>query len=99
MNLKYMKVSIFEITFKKKIIFYDILIYWDAPVVEECEYLSTVSAQEVVSVLTCDRWHYERGVAREQAERWAYPLWPYGRETQSGTSALEFNKGMNAVKT
>ncbi len=33
MNLKYMKVSIFEISYKKKLVpFYDILIYWDAPV-------------------------------------------------------------------
>ncbi len=31
MNLKYMKVSLFEITYKKKWIFHDILIYWDAP--------------------------------------------------------------------
>ncbi len=29
MNLKYMKVSLFEISYKKK---NDILIYWDAPV-------------------------------------------------------------------
>ncbi len=32
MNLKYMKVSLFEITYKKKWTFHDILIYWDAPV-------------------------------------------------------------------
>ncbi len=33
MNLKYMKVSLFEITYKKKNeLFHDILIYWDAPV-------------------------------------------------------------------
>ncbi len=32
MNLKYMKVSLFEITYKKKLTFYNILIYWDAPV-------------------------------------------------------------------
>ncbi len=32
MNLKYMKVSLFEITYKKKLTFHDILIYWDAPV-------------------------------------------------------------------
>ncbi len=31
MNLKYMKVSLFEISYKKKL-FHDILIYWDAPV-------------------------------------------------------------------
>ncbi len=31
MNLKYMKVSLFEITYKKN--FHDILIYWDAPVI------------------------------------------------------------------
>ncbi len=31
MNLKYMKVSLFEISYKKKY-FHDILIYWDAPV-------------------------------------------------------------------
>ncbi len=33
MNLKYMKVSLFEISYKKKL-FHDILIYWDAPVVQ-----------------------------------------------------------------
>ncbi len=32
MNLKYMKVSLFEITYKKKGLFHDILIYWDEPV-------------------------------------------------------------------
>ncbi len=33
MNLKYMKVSLFEISYKKKNeLFHDILIYWDAPV-------------------------------------------------------------------
>ncbi len=32
MNLKYMKVSLFEISYKKKITFHNILIYWDAPV-------------------------------------------------------------------
>ncbi len=32
MNLKYMKVSLFEITYKKNELFHDILIYWDAPV-------------------------------------------------------------------
>ncbi len=32
MNLKYMKVSLFEISYKKKMNFHDILIYWDAPV-------------------------------------------------------------------
>ncbi len=33
MNLKYMKVSLFEISYKKKKKnFHDILIYWDAPV-------------------------------------------------------------------
>ncbi len=31
MNLKYMKVSLFEISYKKKL-FHNILIYWDAPV-------------------------------------------------------------------
>ncbi len=31
MNLKYMKVSLFEISYKKNF-FRDILIYWDAPV-------------------------------------------------------------------
>ncbi len=30
MNLKYMEVSLFEITYKKKLLFHDILIYWDA---------------------------------------------------------------------
>ncbi len=34
MNLKYMKVSLFEITYKKKKeLFHDILIHWDAPVI------------------------------------------------------------------
>ncbi len=33
MNLKYMKVSLFEISYKKKMNFHDILIYWDAPVI------------------------------------------------------------------
>ncbi len=32
MNLKYMKVSLFEISYKKNELFHDILIYWDAPV-------------------------------------------------------------------
>ncbi len=33
MNLKYMKVSLFEITYKNFfLLFHDILIYWDAPV-------------------------------------------------------------------
>ncbi len=37
MNLKYMKVSLIEISYKKKYnklqeLFHDILIYWDAPV-------------------------------------------------------------------
>ncbi len=32
MNLKYLKVSLFEITYKKNELFHDILIYWDAPV-------------------------------------------------------------------
>ncbi len=33
MNLKYMKVSLFEITYKKDfLLFHNILIYWDAPV-------------------------------------------------------------------
>ncbi len=31
-DLKYMKVSLFEISYKKKLLFHDILIYWDAPV-------------------------------------------------------------------
>ncbi len=36
MNLKYMKVSLFEISYKKKNeLFHDILIHWDAPVVWE----------------------------------------------------------------
>ncbi len=34
MNLKYMKVSLFEISFKKNELFHDILIYWDAPVIK-----------------------------------------------------------------
>ncbi len=33
MNLKYMKVSLFEISYKKKELLHDILIYWDAPVI------------------------------------------------------------------
>ncbi len=32
MNLKYMTVSLFEITYKKNELFHDILINWDAPV-------------------------------------------------------------------
>ncbi len=32
MNLKYMKVSLFEISYKKNELFHVILIYWDAPV-------------------------------------------------------------------
>ncbi len=32
MNLKYMKVSLFEKLQEKKLLFHDILIYWDAPV-------------------------------------------------------------------
>ncbi len=35
MNLKYMKVSLFEITYKKKITFHNILIYWDTPVSDD----------------------------------------------------------------
>ncbi len=35
MNLKYMKVSLFEISYKKKWTFSDILIYWDAPQVQD----------------------------------------------------------------
>ncbi len=46
MNLKYMKVSLFEISYKKKKkkkkrTFHDILIYWDAPV--NCKH--TISCQ------------------------------------------------------
>ncbi len=37
MYLKYMKVSLFEISYKKKNeLFHDILIYWDAPVLYDC---------------------------------------------------------------
>ncbi len=32
MNLKYMKVSLFEMLQEKNELFHDILIYWDAPV-------------------------------------------------------------------
>ncbi len=33
MNLKYMKFPLFEISYKKKkLLFHNILIYWDAPV-------------------------------------------------------------------
>ncbi len=32
MNLKYMNVSLFEITYKKNELFHDILIHWNAPV-------------------------------------------------------------------
>ncbi len=32
MNLKYMKVSLFEISYKKKWTFHHILIFWDVPV-------------------------------------------------------------------
>ncbi len=35
MNLEYMKVSLFEISYKKKELFHDILFFWDAPVYEE----------------------------------------------------------------
>ncbi len=39
MNLKYLKVSLFEITYKKKWTFHDILIHWDAPVYEFAGYM------------------------------------------------------------
>ncbi len=32
MNLEYMKVSLFEISYKNNELFHDILIFWDAPV-------------------------------------------------------------------
>ncbi len=32
MNLEYMKVSLSEISYKKRELFHDILIFWDAPV-------------------------------------------------------------------
>ncbi len=39
MNLKYMKVSLFEISYKKNELFHDILIYWDASVCMQCNIL------------------------------------------------------------
>ncbi len=32
MNLEYMKVSLFEISYEKKKLFHEIQIFWDAPV-------------------------------------------------------------------
>ncbi len=43
MNLEYMKVSLFEISYKKNLLFHDIQIVWDAPVLrlEHAEAITT----------------------------------------------------------
>ncbi len=47
MNLEYMKVSLFEISKKKKNFFHDILIFWDAPVsVQNIGYQSTYNVKQ-----------------------------------------------------
>ncbi len=49
MNQKYMKVSLFEITYKNKKneLFHDILIYWDAPVHTYIHYIYRVMAKNI----------------------------------------------------
>ncbi len=47
MNLKYMKVSLFEITYKEKNeLFHDILINWDAPVVVYYKHILRIGGTE-----------------------------------------------------
>ncbi len=44
MNLKYMKVSLFEISYtRKNELFHDILIHWDAPVFVAIAYIVWVN--------------------------------------------------------
>ncbi len=52
MNLKYMKVSLFEITYKKKMNF---LIYWDAPVCLEPS--SSFALKQNISTPIKHVWH------------------------------------------